>query len=442
MKCFVPYEESSDFPIENLPYGVFKLKHEDDHERRCCVAIGEFVLDLGLLETMGIFKNSFGHFEVFRNNELNYFMSLGREVWTVVRRTLQEFLMNGNSDIQTKMVNGELVSPLDVYSQISESSMIEILEKHPNGVRILWLKEDVVLFVPAKIGDYTDFYSSKEHATNLGKILRPEQEPLLPNWVWIPIGYHGRSSSIIISGTQIKRPSGQVKPPTSQVPSFKKCAKLDYELEIAVYVGPGNKLGEPISMEDAENHIFGISLLNDWSARDIQSWEYVPLGPFNGKNFATTVSPWIVTLEALEPFRCESPLQEPMPLDYLKDNTTRSSFDINLEIYLKTKSDISTRLSHSNFKYMYWTMKQQLVHHTCGGCNLNPGDVLGSGTISGPGDMMGSMSELCWNGTKPIELPNGEKRSFIEDGDTITLTGWCQGEGYRIGFGLCEGTII
>jgi len=302
---------------------------------------------------------------------------------------------------------------------------------------------DVTMLLPAHIGDYTDFYSSKEHASNMGKIFRPDQEPLLPNWVWLPVGYHGRSSSIVVSGTPIHRPIGQVKPPTANVPVFKASGKLDIELEVALFVGPGCGMGEGITMENAEDHIFGIVLMNDWSARDIQAWEYVPLGPFNGKNFGTTVSPWIVTLEALAPFRAEHPKQEPEPLPYLKDNKNNSTYDIHLEVWLKnSKLEHPVKIATSNFKYLYWTMKQQLTHHAFGGCNMRPGDLLGSGTISGPGDMFGSLMEITWNGQKQLDLPNGEKKSFLDDGDTITLKGCCHGDGYKIGFGECSGEII
>jgi len=276
----------------------------------------------------------------------------------------------------------------------------------------------------------------------MGKIFRPDEEPLKPNWVWLPVGYHGRSSSVVVSGTPINRPIGQVKPPTSN-PILKPSGRLDIELEMAFFVGGGCNLGEGIAMDRAENNIFGMVLMNDWSARDIQNWEYVPLGPFNGKNFGTTVSPWIVPLQALEPFRVESPHQDPPPLDYLKNDTPNSTYDIHLEVWYKTQQlEQPARISQSNFRYLYWSMKQQLVHHSFGGCNMRPGDLLGSGTISGPGDMLGSLMEITWNGQRPFELPNGEKRTFVEDGDTVIFKGWCQGDGYRIGFGICEGQII
>lgn len=296
--------------------------------------------------------------------------------------------------------------------------------------------------IPVKIGDYTDFYSSKDHASNIGRMLRPDEEPLKPNWLHIPIGYHGRSSSVIVSNTPIRRPRGQIKPLTAAVPSFGPCAKLDFELEIGSFIGLGNALGTPIPIDQTEEHIFGIVLMNDWSARDIQAWEYVPLGPFNAKNFATTISPWIVPLEALEPFRTEAPKQDPEPFPYLKP-TKPGAYDINLEVLLTTQKQTEPfRISQSNFKYMYWTMFQQLAHHTIGGCNMCPGDLIGSGTISGPGDMYGSIMEICWNGKNTISLPSGETRTFLLDGDTLIMRGWAQGNGYRIGFGDCAGLIL
>jgi len=277
----------------------------------------------------------------------------------------------------------------------------------------------------------------------LGKIIRPTEEPLKPNWVWLPVGYHGRSSSVVCSGQSIRRPNGQVKPPTANDPSYARCAKLDIELETAFFIGPENQLGDPIIIEKAEDHMFGMVLMNDWSARDIQNWEYIPLGPFGGKNFGTTISPWIVTFEALEPFRVEAPKQDPPPLSYLKSHKP-GSYDIHLEVYLKTQKQTEpVKLCDSNFKYLYWTMAQQLAHHTVNGCNMRPGDLLGSGTISGPeATQCGSLIEMTWNGKNPIKLPNGETRTFLEDGDTVIVRGWSQANGYRIGFGDCSGEIL
>ncbi|RMI20619.1 MAG: fumarylacetoacetase, partial [Calditrichaeota bacterium] len=293
------------------------------------------------------------------------------------------------------------------------------------------------------IGDYTDFYASKEHATNVGSMFRGKENALMPNWVWIPVGYHGRASSVVLSGTPIRRPVGQTKPEDSDHPVFGPSRLLDFELEMGFFVGPGNALGEPIPIEKAEEHIFGLVLVNDWSARDIQKWEYQPLGPFLAKNFATSISPWIVPLDALEPFRCPGPPQEPEPLPYLRQNQP-GAFDIHLEVYLQSeRMDSPTRICQTNFRYMYWSMAQQLTHHTITGCNLRPGDLMASGTISGPTpDSYGSMLELAWRGTRPVPISPGETRSFLHDGDTVVMTGWAQGNGYRVGFGELRGKIL
>lgn len=347
-------------------------------------------------------------------------MSAGRKVWTAARQTLTN-LFNGTNGLV----------------QNDESLKAKALVPH----------ETAVMLLPARIGDYTDFYSSREHATNLGKMFRPDSAALLPNWLWLPVGYHGRASSVVVSGTDVRRPNGQTKAKDATEPSFTPCRRLDYELELAFFVGPGNPLGDPIQMKDADDHIFGVALMNDWSARDIQNWEYVPLGPFTAKNFATTISPWIVTLDALEPFRVAPPTQEPAVLSYLKDtNEKPGAYDINLEVHLVNTEKVGPQphvLSRGNFKYMYWSMRQQLVHHTVTGCNMNPGDLLGSGTISGPSDdSFGSLIELSWNATKPIQMANGQTRTFIEDGDAISIVGHCQGQGYRVGFGPCIGKVL
>jgi fumarylacetoacetase len=299
------------------------------------------------------------------------------------------------------------------------------------------------MHLPADIGDYTDFYSSREHAFNVGTMFRGPENALMPNWVHLPVGYHGRASSVVVSGTPIRRPNGQTRPDLDKPPVFGPCKLLDIELEMAYFIGPGNTHGQPITTSEASNHIFGMVLMNDWSARDIQKWEYVPLGPFLAKNFGTTISPWVVTMDALKPFACPNPVQDPKPFDYLTHDDNYS-FDINLEVGLRAPSmDVPTVISRTNFKYMYWTMKQQLVHHTVTGCNLRPGDLMGSGTISGKSpDSYGSLLELCWKGTKTIPLANGETRKFLQDGDEVVLSGYCQGDGHRIGFGDCRGTIL
>jgi fumarylacetoacetase len=297
--------------------------------------------------------------------------------------------------------------------------------------------------VPVDIRDYTDFYSSRQHATNVGMMMRGPENALTPNWLHVPIAYHGRASSIVISGTDLHRPCGQTKADGASAPSFGPSRNLDFELEMGFFVGPGNELGQPIPIVAAREHIFGMVLVNDWSARDIQKWEYQPLGPFLAKNFGTSISPWIVTLDALEPFRIPSPVQDPAPLPYLQ-TTGPQAYDINLEVYLQTaKMDRPYRISTSNARHLYWNIAQQLAHHTINGCNLEPGDLLASGTISGPHpDSYGSILELAWKGTKPLQLPNGEQRTFLEDGDRVTMTGWCQGPGYRVGFGEVSGKIL
>jgi len=305
-------------------------------------------------------------------------------------------------------------------------------------------QNDVEMFLPAKIGDYTDFYASKEHATNVGTMWRGKENALMPNWLWLPVGYHGRSSSIVVSGTPVRRPRGQTRPDENAPPVFGPCKVLDFELEMAFLVGPGNNQGDPITIENAENHIFGVVLMNDWSARDIQKWEYVPLGPFTAKNWATTISPWVVTLEALEAFRVPGPEQNPKPLDYLQDKAI-GSYDIQLTAAVQSeKMKVPQVVSNTNFKYMYWSMKQQLTHHSVTGCNMSTGDLLGSGTISGQTpDSYGSLAEISWGGKNPWVLKEtGEERRYLQDGDSVIMSGYCQGFGFRVGFGDCVGKIL
>ena len=297
--------------------------------------------------------------------------------------------------------------------------------------------------LPARIGDYTDFYSSYYHAHNVGSMLRGPENALMPNWKWLPVAYHGRASSVVVSGTEVKRPRGQTKPPDSSSPVYGPSKSLDFELETAFFIGPGNSLGQPVSIDHAEDHIFGIVLMNDWSARDIQTWEYQPLGPFLAKNFCTSISPWVVTLEALEPFRKAPPAQDPPPLSYLK-RAPDFTFDIQLEARLQTaKMTQPQTITRTNFRNLYWSIAQQLAHHTVNGCNLQTGDLLASGTISGPTeDSRGCMLELTWRGANPLQLSSGEIRKWLEDGDALSITGYCQGDGYRIGFGEVNGRII
>ena len=413
LRSWIKVETKSHFPIQNLPFGICCPHTGGD--LRVCSAIGEFVIDLAALDESGAFDSTpVADAGVFHEPTLNAFMALGREAWSATRQALSQLLRDGCDELRD---NAEL-------------RRLVLLPAH-----------EVELHLPVDVGDYTDFYSSREHATNVGTIFRGADNALLPNWLHLPIGYHGRSSSIVVSGAPVRRPQGQTRPDDDQPPVFGTSNMVDFELEMGFFVGPGNVLGEPVPVGEAEEHIFGMVLVNDWSARDIQKWEYQPLGPFLAKNFATTVSPWVVTLDALEPFRCRGPEQEPRPLSYLQ--CSDSAFDIALEVWLAPDGVAATRICESNYRYLYWSMAQQLAHHTVGGCNLRTGDLLASGTISGPtNDSRGSLLELAWRGEEPLSLDSGEQRSSVQDGDTVTLTGWCQGDGYRIGFGECSGQLL
>ena len=408
-QSFITVAANSDFPLQNLPYGVFQPQGE---AARVGVAIGNDVLDLATLEAAGLLQT--GSEPVFNQATLNAFIALGRPVWQQVRARLQQLLsadcaeLRDNADLRAKAF----------YPQAA-----------------------VAMLLPIEVPGYTDFYSSKEHAYNVGCMFRDPKNALMQNWSELPVGYNGRASSVVVSGTDLVRPSGQIKLPNEERPVFSACRKLDFELETGFIVGKATALGEPIAIEEAENHIFGMVLLNDWSARDIQQWEYVPLGPFNAKTFGTSISPWVVTLEALEPFRCASPVQEPQPLPYLRENTA-NNYDIHLQVAIAADGS-ETVISNTNFKYMYWSMMQQLTHHTIAGCNVRVGDLMGSGTISGPEkDSRGSLLELTWNTTEPLTLANGEQRGFLEDGDTLIMRGHCQKDGLRIGFGEVRGTVL
>ena len=414
-RSFIEVSPESHFPIQNLPYGVFRPRNGGSP--RIGVAIGDYVLDLAVLDEAGHFRETAAAGkEVFAKSSLNAFMALGRPAWQEVRARIQALL---RADEPALRDNDSLRSAALVR------------------------QTDVELLLPAQIGDYTDFYASKEHATNVGIMFRGKDNALMPNWTHLPVGYHGRASSVVVSGTAIRRPRGQMKPADATTPVFGPCRQLDIELEMGLFIGLGNNQGTPISVEQAEEHIFGLVLVNDWSARDIQSWEYQPLGPFLAKNFATSISPWVVPLAALEPFRVEGPRQDPEPLPYLQ-TSGKKSFDIHLEVYLQGQEmDRPQRICASNFRYLYWSMAQQIAHHTVGGCNLQPGDLLASGTISGPEkEMRGSLLELTWRGTEPLSFDNGEQRNWLEDGDQVTITGWCQGDGYRVGFGEVTGRIL
>ena len=414
LRSFIEVARDSHFPIQNLPFGVFRPAQGS---ARVGVAIGEFVLDLAVLEERGLlrFPELQGR-RIFSEGALNAFMSLGRSAWQRTRSTLQHLLSSETPDLRDDATLRE-----QAFHRQSE----------------------VTMQLPARIGDYTDFYSSYHHAHNVGTMLRGAENALMPNWKWLPVGYHGRSSSIVPSGTDVRRPHGQIKPPDADAPIFCPTRSLDYELEMAFFVGPGNELGQPIPIAQAHDHIFGMVLMNDWSARDMQAWEYQPLGPFLAKNFCTSISPWVVMLEALEPFRRPAPHQDPEPLPYLRP-VENATYDIKLEARLQTSTmDAPHVITRSNFQHLYWSIAQQLAHHSVGGCNLQPGDLLASGTISGPTeDSRGCMLELTWRGANPLSLPNGESRKWLDDGDTLTITGHCEGEGYCVGFGEVTGRVL
>ena len=408
-QSFIAVAENSDFPLQNLPYGVFQPQGE---AARVGVAIGTEVLDLAALEGAGLLPT--GAQNVFGQTSLNAFITLGRPVWQQVRARLQQLL---------------------------SADCAELRDDAALRAKAFYPQASVSMLLPIEVPGYTDFYSSKEHAYNVGCMFRDPKNALLPNWSELPVGYNGRASSVVVSGTDLVRPSGQIKLPNEERPVFSACRKLDFELETGFIVGKATALGETIAIEEAENHIFGMVLLNDWSARDIQQWEYVPLGPFNAKTFGTSISPWVVTLEALAPFRCASPVQEPQPLPYLRENTA-NNYDINLQVAIAADGS-ETVIANTNFKYMYWSVAQQLTHHSITGCNMRVGDLMGSGTISGPEkDSRGSLLELTWNTTEPLTLVNGEQRGFLEDGDTVIMRGHCQKDGLRIGFGEVRGTVL
>ncbi|MEW6477979.1 MAG: fumarylacetoacetase [Pseudomonadota bacterium] len=411
----------NDFPIQNLPFASFRRQGSTEAFRGG-VAIGDQILDLAAVHQAGVFTGDSGKaVEAGARPQLNDLMALGAPVWSALRLTLSRALREGAAE------QAALQACLVPQAQAEYG-------------------------VPARIGDYTDFYTSVHHATNIGKLFRPDN-PLLPNYKWIPIGYHGRASSIGVSGQQFRRPVGQTLPPGATQPSFGPCKRLDIELELGIFVGTGNELGDPVAMAQAEDHVFGLCLLNDWSARDIQAWEYQPLGPFLSKNFATTISPWIVTVEALAPYRVafERPADDPQPLPYLDSeaNRQRGAFDIQLQVGLETPKmreagQGDATICRTSYRHAYWTVAQMVTHHTVNGCNLQPGDLFGSGTLSGPTlDQAGALIELTAGGKNPLPLPNGEARTFLEDGDAVVLRGWCEKPGAaRIGFGECRGTVL
>lgn len=412
MNSFVKYQSDSDFSIHNIPFGVAVF---DKEYIACATRIGDIVIDLATLYDYGYFSDIENlQDNVFEAYMLNEFIEMGKPVTNAVRSKIQQLLQEGS-----KLADDEKTISACFYD----------LDK-------------VKMLMPVHVPNYTDFYSSIEHATNVGKMFRDPENALLPNWKHLPVGYHGRASSIVVSGTEIHRPKGQMKTPDMEKPVFGPCKQLDFELEMAFIVNRNTEMGESITTAEAEDAIFGMVIFNDWSARDIQSWEYVPLGPFLAKNFGSSISPWVVTLEALAPFRTASPKQEPEVLDYLKFNGDKN-YDINLEVYLQPEHGTSALISESNYKFMYWNMCQQLAHHTVNGCNVEVGDMYASGTISGSEqESFGSMLELTWRGQNPLKLNDGQERKFIEDNDTVIMRGWAEKDGIRVGFGEVEGKIL
>lgn len=412
MKSFINYPQNSDFSIHNIPFGVAVFNRE---YIACCTRIGDLVIDLATLFDYGFFDEIEGLNEnVFEAYTLNEFIELGKPVTNAVRLKIQELLLEGSSLSHDEKTIEECFYDLD----------------------------KVQMMMPLHVQNYTDFYSSIEHATNVGKMFRDPANALLPNWKHLPVGYHGRASSIVVSGINFHRPKGQMKPADAEKPIFSASKQLDFELEMAFVLNKNTEIGVSISTQEAEDAIFGMVIFNDWSARDIQSWEYVPLGPFLGKNFCSSISPWVVTLEALEPFRTTSPKQEPEVLDYLKFEGDKN-FDIHLDVYLQPENGEENLICQSNYKYMYWNMTQQLAHHTINGCNVEVGDLYASGTISGSEpNSFGSMLELTWRGQNPLKLSDGTERKFIEDHDTIIMRGFSEKNGIRVGFGEVRGKVL
>lgn len=412
LRSWVEVPKGSDFPIQNLPFGVFQTENE---RPRVGVAIGNHILDLKALAVLGYLDNSGFNQEDFAQDKLNPMMKHGKKAVRDLRNRISDILNENNDELK------------DIRNHVDQ---------------ILVSMHEATMLMPIEVGDYTDFYSSKEHATNVGTMFRDPDNALLPNWKHIPVGYHGRASSIVVSGTEIIRPKGQMKPKDDEPPVFGPCKLLDFELEMAFVTFDGKAMGESISTDEADDYIFGMCIFNDWSARDIQKWEYVPLGPFLAKNFASSISPWIVTLDALEPFRTNGPEQDPEPLPYLHFNGNKS-VDIALEVALQPENAGEKVVCNSNYKYMYWNMNQQLAHHTVNGCNIRCGDMMASGTISGPTEeSYGSMLEISWRGTKPVSMPDGSERKFIQDHDTVIMRAHSEKDGVRIGFGEVRNKVL
>jgi len=411
-RSWIAVPENSDFPIQNIPFGVFLTKED---VITIGTRIGDSAIDMGALQQLGYFEGIELTDDMFMQDTLNDFISDGKKTWRLVRNRLADLFDENNPKLRDNKEHCDVV---------------------------IFNISDIEMLLPVQIGDYTDFYSSKEHATNVGKMFRDPENALLPNWLHIPVGYHGRSSTIVPSGIPVHRPMGQTLPNGETTPVFGPSRLVDFELETAFITTDANIMGENIPINEAEDYIFGMVLLNDWSARDIQKWEYVPLGPFLAKNFASSISPWIVTMDALEAFRVKGPKQEPTPLPYLQQKG-KHAYDINLEVYIEPENATPTLVSKSNFKYMYWSMCQQLTHHTSNGCRVNSGDMMGSGTISGPTeDSFGSMLELTWSGQKPIKMSDGTERKFINDNDTVIMKGYCQNSSVRIGFGEVSSKLL
>lgn len=412
LTTWVNIPAGSDFPIQNLPFGVFKTSSLTS---RVGVRIGDHVLDLKTLHVLGYLDELHFTLEDFDTDCLNHLMKKGKLATRDLRNRISNLLDANNQELQQNKHHAE---------------------------QVLIPNKSVIMQMPVKIGDYTDFYSSREHATNVGTMFRDPNNALLPNWLWIPVGYHGRASSVILSGVDIHRPKGQIKPDPNENPIYAPCRNLDFELETAFITYEGKPLGDSITPDEAEDFIFGVVLFNDWSARDIQTWEYVPLGPFLAKNFASSISAWIVTLDALQPYKVSGPEQDPKVLSYL-EFTGDKSYDINLEVLIQPENGTENLICESNLKYMYWNMAQQLAHHTVNGCNVRCGDLMGSGTISGPTpNSYGSMLELAWKGTKPLQMNDGTERKFILDNDTVIMRGYCKNEGVRIGFGEVKAKVL
>lgn len=411
-KTWLEVAPDSDFPIQNIPFGVFLTR---DDVITIGTRIGDYAIDLGALHQLGYFEGIPLTDDIFLQDSLNDFISDGKKTWRLVRNRIGDIFDADNASLRDQA-------------------------EHRNT--IIFTLDEIEMQLPVQIGDYTDFYSSIEHATNVGVMFRGKENALMPNWLHVPVGYHGRSSSIIPSGIPIHRPQGQTLPAGAENPVFGPSKRVDFELEMAFITTDANHLGEPIPIEEAEDYIFGVVVFNDWSARDIQKWEYVPLGPFLGKSFASSISPWIVTMDALEPFRVETPKPLKPQLEYLQ-YTGKKSYDIHLEVGITPENGEETIVSRSNFKYMYWNMAQQLTHHTVNGCPVNSGDMMGSGTLSGKTpDSYGSMLELSWAGKNPVKLNDGSERTFINDGDTVTMRGHCKNEHIRIGFGEVSSKLL